>query len=525
MFARSNWNLARLCRRTVALAIAATALLAAPASATFHLIKIREVYTGGTASYVELQTLAAAENLVQNHHLGVYNSDGSLNHDYTLPNNVSASPTNATVLIAGPGYAAAFPSGPTPDEPDANLNLSASGGAVCWIEGSPPDCVAWGNFTGPLPSHVPAFVVGNPASPSGVAAGNALRRTIAPGCSTLLEEADDSDDSATDFSEQTPNPRANASPVTESACALADAVIDSKPANPTKATSASFTYHSSPAGAEFECRLDGASFALCDHDGIEYAGPLTEAEHTFQVRAKNSQGTGTPATYKWKVDLTPPTASINTKPANPSPGGSASFTYGSSEVNSSFECSLAKEGEGDSFSACNTQPKTYTGLANGTYTFKVRATDKAGNQGSPASFTWVVDNSLADTTPPETSIVTRPPDPSNSPDASFAYASTEPGSSFECRLDDAGFAPCPATGIAYSGLVDGAHSFQVRAIDTSSNVDPTPAGYSFSVALTPPIVTPPPPTQPKINWRKRCKRLKSKKARKRCFRRHHIRVR
>jgi hypothetical protein len=522
MFAWCNWNPGRLCGWAAALAVAALALLAAPASATFHLIKIREVYPAGSASYVELQMLAAAENLVQNHHLGVYNSDGSLNHDYTLPNNVPASPNNATVLIAGSGYAAAFPSGPTPDEPDSNLNLSAAGGAVCWIEGSPPDCVAWGNFTGPLPSHVPAFVVGNPASPSGVTAGKALRRTIAPGCSTLLEEADDSDDSATDFSEQTPNPRANASAITESSCSLAEAIIDSKPANPTKATAAAFTYHSSPAGAEFECRLDGASFALCDHDGIEYAGPLSEAEHTFQVRAKNSQGTGTPATYKWKVDLTPPTASINAKPADPSPGGSASFTYGSNEVNSTFECSLAKEGEGDSFSSCPSSGKTYTSLANGAYTFKVRATDKAGNQGSAASYAWTVDNSLADTTPPETAIVSRPPDPSGSSSASFAYTANEP-SSFECKLDAAGFAPCAATGVTYSGLLDGAHSFQVRAIDTSDNVDPTPAGYSFSVALTPPVITPPPPTKPRINWKKRCRRLKTKKARKRCLRRHHVR--
>jgi hypothetical protein len=523
MFAWCNWSSTRLCRWALALALAGLALVAAPASATFHLIKVREVYPAGTASYVELQMLAMAENLVSGHHLVSYNSDGTVADDFILPSNVAASPNNATVLITGPGYAAAFPSGPTTDEADANLNLPASGGAVCWIEGSPPDCVAWGGFTGPLPSHVPTLVVGNPASPSGVTVGKALRRTIAPGCPTLLEAGDDSDDSATDFSEQTPNPRNNASPVTETACVVASAVIDSKPANPTNTTSAEFTYHSSPEGAEFECKLDLASFALCEHDGIEYPGPLTQGSHTFQVRAKNSQGTGSPASYTWTIDLTPPTASINGKPANPSSGSSPAFTYGSNEINSTFECSLAEEGGGDSFVSCPSSGTTYPSLANGTYTFKVRATDKAGNQGSAASYTWVVDNSLTDTTPPETTIVSKPPDPSGDSNASFTYASNEPGSSFECTLDGSGFAPCAATGIAYTGLVDGAHTFQVRAIDTSSNVDPTPAGYSFSVALAAPVVTPPTTTKPRINWRKRCRRLKNRKARKRCLRRHHVR--
>jgi hypothetical protein len=507
----------------VALVCAGLALFATPAFATFHLMKVREVYPGGTGSYVELQMLAFGENLVGTHHLVSYNSNGSVADDFQLPNNVAPSANNATILITGPGYAAAFPSGPATDEADANMNLSASGGAVCWTEGSPPDCVAWGNFTGPLPSHEPPLVVGNPASPSGVTAGKALRRTIAPNCSTLLESADDSDDSATDFSEQTPNPRDNASPITETSCSLAMAVIDFKPANPTNATSASFTYHSEPSGAEFECKLDAAAYAACEPEGIEYAGPLASGSHTFSVRAKNSQGTGTPASYTWTIDLTPPTATVNAHPANPSPGGSAAFTYGSNEANSTFECSLVLEGQADSFSSCPATGITYNSLANGMYTFKVRATDKAGNQGSAAAFSWEVDNSLADTTPPETTILSKPPDPSSSSTATFTYASNEPGSTFECALDGA-FAACPATGISYSGLAEGAHTFQVRAIDSSSNVDPSPAGYSFSVVLAPPVITPPPPTpKPSINWKKRCRRLKSHKARKRCLRRHHVR--
>lgn len=372
-------------------------LLAAPASATFHLMKVREVYPAGNASYVVLQLLSAGEYQVGGHHLVSYNTNGTVANDFTLPSNVSpASRNNSAVLITGPGYAAAFPTGPSTDEPDPNLNLPASGGAVCWVEGDPPDCVAWGDFEGPLPpEHDPPLLVGSPASPSGVTAGKALHRTIAPNCATILEADDDSNVSATDFSEQTPNPRNNASPVPETDCVTPEVEIESKPSSPTKSTSASFTYHSTPEGAEFECKLDAGAFASCSHEGFDIPGPLADGSHTFQVRGKNTQGTGAPAIHTWTVDTQPPTATIKTQPANPSSGASAAFTYESSQLSSSFECSLARAGEPDGFVSCPATGTTYTGLGNGIYTFKVRATDKAGNQGSAVAYSWEVNNSLA----------------------------------------------------------------------------------------------------------------------------------
>lgn len=385
----------------LSLAFAALLVLAAPASATFHLVKVREVYPAGSASYVELQMLATGEYQVSSHHLVSYNADGTVADDFTLPNNVNAnSRTNATILITGPGYAAAFPSGPSGDEADANLDLSPAGGAVCWIEGEPPDCVAWGDFTGPLPAHMPALTVGSPVSPGGVTAEKALLRTIAPNCATRLEAADDSDDSATDFSEQTPNPRNNASPVTETDCVTPEALIDSKPANPTNSTSAVFAYHSTPEGAEFECQLDGGGFAACPLDEIDIPGPLGDGAHNFQVRAVNTQGTGLPAVYTWTVDTQPPTATITGHPADPSAGTSAAFTYTASQLGSTFECSLAAEGSLGAFSPCPGSGVSYAGLADGVFTFEVRATDKAGNEGAPVAYTWHVDNSLGTVTPP-----------------------------------------------------------------------------------------------------------------------------
>ncbi|HEX8688772.1 MAG TPA: hypothetical protein VF729_00855, partial [Solirubrobacterales bacterium] len=487
-----RWALASL----LLAAVAGLLLAAAPAQASFHFMKIREVHTGGASggSYVELQMWAGGQNFVSGHPIVVYNPNGTVAHTFTFSGNVANGDNQATILVAGTGYATAFPSGPTPDAVDADLNLSSAGGAVCFTAAEPPDCVSWGNFTGAasLPS-----ATGTPASPGGVTAGKALHRSIAAPCATMLEPGDDTNNSAADFSEQTPNPRANASAIVETPCpSLPNTTIGTKPSNPTKSTSASFTFTATPStGASFECKLDAEpSFTACTSPK-EYTG-LSETTHTFEVRAVNSAGPDpSPASHQWRVDLTAPTATILTQPPDPSPGNSVKFTYSANEGGSSFQCSLELVGEADSFSSCPLMGKTYSGLTDGEYTFKVQAKDLAGNEGTPDSFSWEVDNSLNDITAPETTIVGSPPNPSTSPNASFAYSSNEAGSTFECKLDGGAFVGCDPEGVTYFGLANGPHSFQVRARDSIGNLDATPAGYSWDVAVPafePPPILPPP---------------------------------
>jgi hypothetical protein len=499
---------------SVIAAIAALLIAAPAAEATFHEMSIREVYPGGpdNASYVELQMWAPGQEFVGGHHLVSYNSNGTVNDDLALPGNVASGANQATILVADTSYSSVFPGRPAPDASDGNLNLSPAGGAVCWIEGSPPDCVAWGDFTGPLPTHIPELKVGNPASPGGVTAVKALRRSIAAGCPTFLDPppTDDSDDSATDFSEQEPNPRNNATTPTEKECVAPDtAIVPPIPPARTNSTSVTFEFIATPPDeATFECRLDAEAFAACTSPKA-YSGLAGGAgtSHTFRVRAVHpvNGADGTPATVTWIVDTVAPTASILTKPEGRSPGNSAAFTYSSSENGSTFRCSLAPQGEPDEFAPCPSTGKSYPDaehpgpLADGVWIFKVVATDQAGNEGVPEAFSWEVDNTLLDTTPPQTAIVSHPPDPSESTTASFTYESNEEGSSFECKLDAGGFAACSPAGVTYTGLASDSHSFQVRAKDSAGNIDPTPAGYSFAVvAATPspsplvPLLSPPP---------------------------------
>jgi uncharacterized repeat protein (TIGR01451 family) len=100
-------------------------------------------------------------------------------------------------------------------------------------------------------------------------------------------------------------------------------------------------------------------------------------------------------------------------------------------------------------------------------------------------------NSASDPTtinsgPPDTTITGNPPALSNSASAVFTFTSTKPGT-FECKLDAAIFAACTSPQ-SYGALGDGAHIFQVRAIDLASNVDPTPAQYAWTVDTTAPLL-------------------------------------
>lgn len=67
----------------------------------------------------------------------------------------------------------------------------------------------------------------------------------------------------------------------------------------------------------------------------------------------------------------------------------------------------------------------------------------------------------------------------NSTSASFTFDSYS-GTDFECSLDGATFATCTSPA-SYPGLSVGDHSFEVRAVTPTSEVDPTPAERNFVV--------------------------------------------
>jgi hypothetical protein len=103
-------------------------------------------------------------------------------------------------------------------------------------------------------------------------------------------------------------------------------------------------------------------------------------------------------------------------------------------------------------------------------------------------------NLAADGTAPDTTLLSGPSGTVASQGAQFTFSSSENPSTFECRLDGAAFGSC-ASGVAYAGLASGLHTFDVRAIDASDNVDTTPATRAWTIDVTPPdtIITSMPP--------------------------------
>ncbi|KKK70144.1 hypothetical protein LCGC14_2926940, partial [marine sediment metagenome] len=136
-----------------------------------------------------------------------------------------------------------------------------------------------------------------------------------------------------------------------------------------------------------------------------------------------------------------------------------------------------------------TYPLDAAALTDGvSYTLRAQAKDKAvnANVGIPATATFTFD-----TTDPDTTIDSGPPDPSNSTSATFTFSSNEGGSTFECRLDsilEVDFATCSSPK-PYSALTEGSHTFDVRATDPAGNTDSTPASQTWTVDLTEPVTT------------------------------------
>lgn len=201
----------------LSIALLGVAGVASSASATFHLIKIREVSSGTTAntSYVEIQMYAPFQKyLSMGAKLATCNSTCSLVPATFSPfSDVANGDSQDTVLFGDSG----IPSGSK--DFDVDLNLDPAGGAVCYLsEPGYNDCVSWGTFNANSTLMTNYGTSPGTRAPA-LSSGKALRRSIAPGCPTLLEASDDTNNSAADFSLTTPNPRKNSAAPTEAPCA------------------------------------------------------------------------------------------------------------------------------------------------------------------------------------------------------------------------------------------------------------------------------------------------------------------
>ena len=240
-----------------------------------------------------------------------------------------------------------------------------------------------------------------------------------------------------------------------------------------------------------------------------YSG-LEDGTYTFKVRARNTGGEvdPTPAERTFVVnssgggDTEPPETEITDGPDGTVNIPDVYFEWtGSDDTDTPDQLVYSWRMDSGSWSTYAGDTSTsITGLADGTHTFQVRARDTAGNvDPSPASRTFDVDTSGGgDTTPPETAITGGPSGTIDYTDVSFSFSATDdidPPSAlqYQHRMDSGSWSSWSgSTAASYNGLADGAHTFEVRARDTSGNVDPSPASRSFSIDTgEPPDTTPP----------------------------------
>jgi subtilisin family serine protease len=188
---------------------------------------------------------------------------------------------------------------------------------------------------------------------------------------------------------------------------------------------------------------------------------LHVGEWTVRGADRTLKTTGTP----------PPETQIDMWPATRTASGHAELGFSAlPATGATFECRL----DTDVWYSCESPDKP--DVAEGIHKFSVRAIGPGGiADKTPASVTWTVD-----LTPPDTFIVGAPANPTTSARATFGIGSNESPTTLQCRLDNGDWVGC-STPWEVTALAAGPHRFEARAIDAVGWVDPTPAGYEWSV--------------------------------------------
>lgn len=146
---------------------------------------------------------------------------------------------------------------------------------------------------------------------------------------------------------------------------------------------------------------DGTGFAAAGETWLAATGTTSwsyafsgtgfpsDGVYTVRWRATDAVGNTTTGGVDLTIDTAPPPAPVIIQaPSNPG-GASAVFDFVDPETGTGFECRL----DAGAWATC-TAPRSYSGLAAGSHTFSVRATDAAGNVSTTTSYTWTVDLNL-----------------------------------------------------------------------------------------------------------------------------------
>ena len=174
-------------------------------------------------------------------------------------------------------------------------------------------------------------------------------------------------------------------------------------------------------------------------------------------------------------------------PDNPTTDVDAVFEFECNQSNCRFDCRF----NSGIWYSC-TSPTGFYQLDLGCYTFDVQASSATGQKDpSPETYSWEIKACLpapADPTRihaagPETKLEAMPPDPSDSPSATFTFSCDQGNCTYECQLDFGAWRPCSSP-TSYPELPEAGHAFAVRARDVAGILDPTPAIHVWTINLS-----------------------------------------
>ena len=226
-----------------------------------------------------------------------------------------------------------------------------------------------------------------------------------------------------------------------------------------------------------QCRLGDNAAVDCSQGRFTVTG-LTKGQHTLRVTASDALGNTASTRFTWSVDFGPPRIKIVVSPDRFTSSATAIFRLWSKSDPALFLCTLDDLPE----MPCETNEilgPFPEGLHRCVTVWGLDAADE------PLGSSLLPLGCRHDLLPGVDLRRERPkmarctPDPS----ASFDIWQSEPGQIF-CSLDASEFVAC-ATPVSYSGLADGAHTFQVYVRDRAGNVSIT-ASRSWIVDLAAP---------------------------------------
>lgn len=211
---------------------------------------------------------------------------------------------------------------------------------------------------------------------------------------------------------------------------------------------------------------------------VDKGDPLTSTndDRNGDGRAFDGDGNGSPipdlGAYELR-DIKPPVTTFVARPPAATNDNTPVFQF-RSEHGARFECRL----DAGAFQPCSS-PTTTTPLPDGPHTFSVRATDAVFNvEPNPPTTGFTVD-----TKAPDTAFTKKPPKRFHKAKVKFKFVSTEPGTKFQCRLDNLPWRSCHSP-FRHSVKV-GKHRLLVRAVDAAGNQDRSPARYKFKRVARP----------------------------------------